>query len=193
VSRTLQEFAEIELDREVEPSVISPGYDASETLAKICYTLVRLNVPSLVVETGVGRGVTSYYILRALEKNQKGCLYSVDLPPLKRHARHEVGRLVPPSLRSRWVLSFGPGIDAMQTLQEKLRDIDMFVHDSNHTYRNQRAEYGIALAWLRERGILVSDDVGNDALLEVAAESGCELWVTQAKPSTYIGVVRKRS
>jgi predicted O-methyltransferase YrrM len=186
----LHDFQHITLHRTSDASVISPGYDATDDLARLCYSVVRLTAPSIVVETGVGRGVTSYYILRALEKNQKGVLYSVDLPPLKRGARQAVGQLVPPSLRSHWVLSFGPGIDEMQKLRSNLPEIDMFVHDSNHTYLNQLAEYRIAISWLKRRGMLISDDVGNDALLEVASESGCEVFVTRAKPSTYIGILR---
>ena len=37
-----------------------------------------------VVETGVAHGVTSRFILEALERNGRGFLWSIDLPPLEK-------------------------------------------------------------------------------------------------------------
>lgn len=191
---TLNEFDEIRLSRELEGSVIPARYDASEKLAKLCYSMVRLTIPSIIVETGVGRGVTSYYILKALEKNGKGHLYSFELPPLMLGAKKDVGRLVPLSLRNRWSLNFGIGIYEMKKLSGKIKKIDMFIHDSNHTYLNQLSEYKIALAWLKSRGILISDDVGNDALLEVNKKFDSEMAVTKRtkQSNNYIGIVLKK-
>ena len=47
----------------------------------IPYLLVRLIKPKCIVETGVSAGVSSAYILQALQDNEKGMLYSIDLPP----------------------------------------------------------------------------------------------------------------
>jgi len=44
------------------------------------YNLIRDTRPSIVVETGVASGVSTAYILQALEDNRKGKLYSIDLP-----------------------------------------------------------------------------------------------------------------
>lgn len=194
VNYILDEFKGVRLSRELEGSVIPARYDASEELAQLCYSMVRLTTPSTIVETGVGRGVTSYYILRALKKNGRGHLYSVELPPLKFGARQDVGRLIPSSLRSRWSLIFGPGVPEIKKLHDKLKEIDMFVHDSNHTYLNQLAEYKIALAWLKRGGILISDDVGNDALLEISTKFGGEIMVTKRGKHShdYIGIVVKK-
>jgi predicted O-methyltransferase YrrM len=38
--------------------------------------------PNIVLETGAAYGVTSAFIVQALEVNRKGTLISVDLPPL---------------------------------------------------------------------------------------------------------------
>lgn len=191
---SLNEFKGLRLSRELEGTVVPTRYDASEELAQLCSSIVQSTTPSTIVETGVGRGVTSYYILRALEKNGKGHLYSIELPPLKFGARQDVGRLVPSSLRSRWSLIFGPGVSEMKKLRGNLKEIDIFVHDSNHTYLNQLAEYKIALAWLKRGGILISDDVGNDALLEVSTKFGGEMMVTKRgkHSQNYIGIVIKK-
>jgi len=169
--------------------ILPTWFDASPELAALCYSLVRLTKPSVVVETGVGRGVTSYQILRALKENRKGILFSIELPMLKLGAKKDVGVLVPTSLRSRWKLIYGPGVREMNRLRKQVQNIDMFVHDSNHSYLNQRAEYQFALHWLKKGGLLVSDDVGNDALLEASEEFNGRLMMAKQPKSKYIGVI----
>jgi hypothetical protein len=46
------------------------------------YAVVRILKPRAMVETGVANGKSSALILRALERNGSGRLYSVDLPTL---------------------------------------------------------------------------------------------------------------
>jgi len=46
----------------------------------LLYALVRVFQPEVVVETGVGPGGSSAFILNALERNGFGHLYSIDLP-----------------------------------------------------------------------------------------------------------------
>jgi len=46
----------------------------------IIYTLIRCLKPRIVIETGVANGASSTFILSALEKNNLGKLYSIDLP-----------------------------------------------------------------------------------------------------------------
>src|ERR1700759_5282966 len=50
--------------------------------ANFSHAWCRKHRPNLVMETGVGHGVTSAFILQALAVNQSGELWSVDLPPL---------------------------------------------------------------------------------------------------------------
>ena len=179
-----------QLNTKPENSIIPAYFDASKELAHLCYSIVRLIKPSIVVETGVGRGVSSYCILQALERNGHGHLYSIDLPMLKSGVDQDVGKLVPISLRLRWTLIFGPGIYEMKKLRKQLKNIDIFIHDSNHTYLNQLAEYQIAHTWLRRGGILISDNVGNDALLETNEKFGGQLMVIKQNKSDYLGIIR---
>src|SRR5258708_7464420 len=66
-------------------------HDATTELARMCYALCRAVGPEVVVETGVGNGVTSSYFLQALKVNSKGSLWSLDLLPLAAQS----GLLVP--------------------------------------------------------------------------------------------------
>ncbi|MFO8109943.1 MAG: hypothetical protein R6U17_05410 [Thermoplasmata archaeon] len=56
-----------------------PAYLGVENAIKL-YSLIRKNKPSTVIETGVCNGMSSAAILKALEDNDRGMLYSVDLP-----------------------------------------------------------------------------------------------------------------
>ena len=185
----LNQFRSITAPEEPENSQILVRCDASLELGQLCYAVVRLTKPEIVVETGVARGVTSYFILRALEENGSGRLYSIDLPTSALGVKEQVGCLVPCSLRSRWNLTFGPSVPEMKKLRSKYQKIDVFLHDSYHSYSNQLAEYLIAHPWLKKRGILISDDVSNDALIEVSKRYGGNLMVTSQIRKHYIGVI----
>jgi len=45
----------------------------------LLYAMVRALKPEVVVETGVANGVSSSFILKALDRNSRGRLYSIDL------------------------------------------------------------------------------------------------------------------
>jgi predicted O-methyltransferase YrrM len=153
-------------------------------LARLCYVLVRIARPSLIVETGVCYGVTSAFLLQALRVNGSGRLHSIDLPPLGKAGDEFVGRLVPKQLRTDWRLHRGRSVDVLPGLAEELGRVDLFLHDSLHTYRNMRREFEIVTPVLSNQAIVVADDVeGNSAFKE---------WVSRSRP-TYSAVLEEPS
>jgi hypothetical protein len=117
-----------------------------------------------VVETGVARGVTTRFLLEALERNGSGQLWSIDLPPLiERGLRDETAAAVPEACRTRWQYLEGSSRHLLPGLLEDLGEIDLFVHDSIHTERNLRFELERATAAIGARGAAVSDDVHMNA------------------------------
>jgi predicted O-methyltransferase YrrM len=151
------------------------------------YALVRLTKPEIVVETGVASGRSSWAILTAMAVNQKGRLYSIDLPKhysgrkpksyLTKEGRQELcgflpegkdpGWLVPERLRSRWTLILRESKNELPKLVEKLEKIDIFYHDSEHSYENMKFEYETVWPKIFEGGLLLSDDVNwNNAFKE---------------------------
>lgn len=153
-------------------------------LARLCYLLVRVTRPVAVVETGVCYGVTSAFLLKALAANGGGCLHSVDLPPLGKAGDEFVGRLVPKDLRSRWCLHRGRSADLLPGITRELQQIDFFLHDSLHTYRNMRDEFEIVTPFLAPRAIVVADDIeGNSAFKD---------WVSRSHPA-YSAVLEEYS
>jgi predicted O-methyltransferase YrrM len=139
----------------------------------ILYGLVRRFAPAQVVETGVAQGVSSTFILSAMEKNGSGHLVSIDLPNFDASGRsmpayggrvdHTYvkgddgpGWLVPDPLRSRWTLRLGAAEDCLPQITGP---IDLFFHDSLHTREHMLFEYEWALDRLPNLGFLVSDDI----------------------------------
>jgi hypothetical protein len=145
------------------------------SLARLCYLLVRVMRPGAVIETGVCYGVTSAFLLQALRKNGSGRLHSIDLPPLGKEGDQFVGRLVPQHLRSAWRLHRGRSVDLLPKVVRDLGQVNLFLHDSLHTYRNMRQEFEIVTPFLAPHAVVVADDVeGNAAFQE---------WVSRYRPS----------
>lgn len=153
-----------------------PRWAADSLLARSCYLLCRLLVPSVVVETGVAYGVSSAFILRALEENGRGTLYSVDLPPLGREAERFWGIAAPEELRDRWRLHRGASGRVLPRLLEETGPVDLFVHDSLHTLGNMRREFETVWPHLRTGGALLADDVERNAAFDELQKNNPSFW-----------------
>jgi len=123
------------------------------------YASVRGLVPDTVVETGVANGVSSAYLLLALQKNGKGCLHSIGLadPAFLPPGKH-LGWLVPQWLRAAWQIHVGDAREILPHLLSQLGTVGMFIHDSHHTYDHMMWEFETAYPKLQHGGLLVSDD-----------------------------------
>jgi hypothetical protein len=133
--------------------------DGEPGFVRAAWCLTRHLRPVNVVETGVGRGMTSRFILEALEQVGGGRLWSIDLPPLGRpDLRGQVGVAVPDALRSRWSYLEGSSRRRLPGLLANLNQIDLFVHDSRHSERNLLYELERARSAVRPGGFLIADD-----------------------------------
>lgn len=142
--------------RELSRSIPRPrfgGFSRPEDL----YAIVRRLRPELVVETGVGYGASSAFILQALEDNEKGLLYSIDLPG-QFAEETQVGLCVPSSLLPRWHLALGDARSILPSLLDEIGSIDAFFHDSLHTYDHMMFEFQHAWSHLRNSGYLLADN-----------------------------------
>lgn len=165
-------------------------YDA-QGYRLMLYLLVRKYRPAVVVETGVAQGLSSAFILSAMLENGMGHLYSIDLParmagqnteskqsdPMfklsdgQTHAPYEVGYIVPDYLRDRWTLILDDARQVLPSLLQKLKTIDVFYHDSLHTYEHMKFEFETAWPYLKQGGLLLSDDVlWNNAYHEICKQ-----------------------
>lgn len=127
------------------------------------YTTVRVLKPETVIETGVFEGQGSLSILSAMEKNNKGTLYSVDLPSPNIPSEKVPGWKVPEYLKNRWDFRVGKSSDLLPILFQEVEDVDVFLHDSDHSYKNMYFEYEIAWAHIKSDGLLLSHDISQNA------------------------------
>jgi len=158
------------------------GGVALET-ARDYYAITRELEPATVVETGVCNGVSTLAVLLALQANGTGRLHSIDYPfradeSLEEFRQEtfenyggaaipsdrEPGWIIPTELRSRWELRIGKSQRELPRLLVDIESLDLFIHDSEHSHPCMMFEYELAYEWLRDSGLILSDDITwNDA------------------------------
>lgn len=144
------------------------------------HALVLLSQPEVIIETGVASGGSSASLLSGLGKNHKGKLVSIDLPCVKKNGEivcmsnayqfqpHEtstvpnfdaVGWLVAAHCKDRWSLRLGDSLELLPQILEALGKVDLFLHDSLHTYSHMKSEFEIVWPYLSSGGLLLADDI----------------------------------
>lgn len=160
---------------EIPPdSPLPPVHVSDLALARLLYAICRALRPRLVLETGVAYGQSSALMLRALAVNGEGLLHSVDLSPSPEAEPH-VGSLVPDGLRARWTLHSGATKRVLPSLLPTLGGVDLFIHDSRHTYVNILRELRSVGPHLSAPGVVVADDIER--------HSAWARWTREAAPA----------
>lgn len=154
-------------ERHRQRAVDPAEFDAVERLYPfrcLLYVLVRHLRCEHVFETGVLHGHSSAFVLLAMERNGLGRLVSVDLP---KPDCFRTGRLIPDALRSRHEPYRGSSREHLPRLLGALgRPLDLFVHDSEHSYENMMFEMSLAYMSLRQGGVLVVDNIEFNSAFE---------------------------
>lgn len=122
------------------------------------YAVIRALEPETVVETGVCNGISTLCVLEALDENDRGQLYSVDLPDEERLPEgRDPGWMIPDGLRSRWDLTVGRSEAELPAVLDRAGTVDLFCHDSLAMLLTDELE----LVWprLRPEGVVVADDI----------------------------------
>ena len=142
------------------------------------YVLCRAKKPAVVVETGVGSGTSSSFILCALDKNGRGKLFSIDVPwytvthnwkdhfvnnEIKPHPfETQSGWIIPDYLIGRWELSIGMSNEKLPPLLKNTGLVDVFFHDSEHSYENMSWEFRTIWPGLKKNGVMLVHNVDNN-------------------------------
>lgn len=134
-------------------------FGIGKSLGMVLYITCRKQRPDIVVETGVASGISSSYILCALNQNSHGHLYSIDLP---RWQKNESGWIIPNYLKRRWQLILGRSSAELAPLLQKVIEIDIFLHDSDHSYQNMLWEFQTVWKHLKTGGLLLSHNIDNN-------------------------------
>ena len=109
IDNMVEEFFSKLKDKEY-PSKEMPypiDYSISSDSRKFLYILCRITKPRNVIETGVAYGLSSFYILSALNRNEYGKLTSIDSVFRPWQSEEMIGSIIPKNLRSKWKLVLG--------------------------------------------------------------------------------------
>ena len=169
-------------------------YSIHEDSRLFLYALCKILKPDLVVETGVAYGISSAYILQALHENDKGTLYSIDNVFKPWESLEMIGNAIPSKIQDRWKLIIGTSSEKFDDLFQSLEKVDIFLHDSLHTYKNMLLEFQTAWPFIKNSGFLLSDDIiGNNAFLEFySANKGHPMLLENTENGKIaMGIIRK--
>ena len=152
------------------------------------YSLVRNHKPKIVVETGVLHGLTSLWILKAIKDNGYGKLISIDLPRRDwpnyfgkkpfgpgGNAEFELenqdpGWIIPKKLLNKWELFLGPSSKYLDIIIQDNPDIELFIHDSDHSYEVMKYECDLIQKNFNNIDIVIDDHYCNDYYKEFKTE-----------------------
>ncbi|MBI4963466.1 MAG: class I SAM-dependent methyltransferase [Desulfomonile tiedjei] len=172
-----------------------PGSYASGSVADedgmFLYYVVRLLRPKSIVQTGVSNGSSCSYMTLALKHNgDGGRLHAIDIPavydpddPSWQQPR-PYGVCIPPGRSSGWLVpdglksSFdcwnGDAKELLPKLLEDVGSVDMFYHDSDHSYDHMWFEFNAALPYMTGHGLIIADDIAwNSSTWDFAQAIGC--------------------
>ncbi len=166
------------------PSSFKGWNDGDAAFVRAIWCMTRQLQPKNVVETGVAHGVTSRFILEALERNGSGHLWSIDRPPIEPEWQEQIAIAVDDRLKHRWSYILGSSRRRLPSLVAQLGQIDLFVHDSLHSARNVRFEMDQAWAVLRPGGAIIVDDIDTNRGFQSFTQSspGRQSLVCEAEP-----------
>lgn len=150
------------------------------------YAVARQIKPAVVVETGVHDGLGSTALLRALERNaadgHEGRLISVDITP-------DAGWLVPDWLRVQHQVLIGDALTMLPGVLKE-RGVGMFIHDSDHRYEHETAEFELMSGYAAPGAALISDNAhAGTAFRDFCARNGIDFrfWREQPRDHFYPG------
>jgi hypothetical protein len=123
------------------------------------YAIVRALQPDNVVETGTHLGLGSCVIAAALLRNGHGRVTTIDIDA-------DSGFLIEEPYASVIDRQIGSSVDELAAMS----DVDMFLHDSLHTYEYESSELAAVEPNLRSDAIVLSDNAHDSAALSHWAE-----------------------
>jgi len=159
--------------------------------ALFLYWMVRQLKPKTIVQTGVCNGLSTALMTLALVKNgSEGRIHVIDLPPIFDSQDpawtvkgNVYGVVIPEGKSSGWIVpdayrdlvdvQCGDAKQLLPPLVDKLASIDMFYHDSDHTYNHMMFEFNEAKRKITPGGLIVGDDISWNASVWDFADRYC--------------------
>ena len=136
-----------------------PSLDLYFPVHTMQYMICKKARPEKVAETGIQKGGSTYMILKAMSKNEKGHLWSIDIHDYflyNRKKTSSIGPLVEEDLKDRWTTVRGDAQKVLgKVLEKKSGDVDVFMAGQGHTYAVQLHEGETAWPHIVKGGVFV--------------------------------------
>ncbi|RBY75310.1 class I SAM-dependent methyltransferase [Geodermatophilus sp. TF02-6] len=140
------------------------------------YAIARAVKPDRIVETGTDKGLGSVLLASALLRNGRGRLTTVDVNP-------DSGYLI--AGRYAEVVDRVVG-DSVAVLGSSAEPVDVFLHDSLHTWEYETAELAAVDPRLSRRAVVLSDNSHvTDALSAWAEKTGRQFLFFREEPADH--------
>jgi predicted O-methyltransferase YrrM len=151
--------------------------------AQFLYWIVRRLKPRMILQTGVSNGLSSAFMMLALAKNgAEGRLHLIDVPAIFNPADpawtrsgtvygfvipegKSSGWMIPDRYRDRCTVEIGDAKVLLPAAVDRLDRVDMFYHDSDHSYDHMTFEFEQAWRKLAPGAVVVADDIAWNASL----------------------------
>ena len=106
-----------------------------------------------------------------MNKNKFGTLISIDSVFRPWQSKKMIGSIIPENLRDRWELVLGKSNEKLLEVFQNIDNVEIFIHDSLHSYKNMTFEFNCAINRISNNGIIISDDIlDNDAFYDFTKE-----------------------
>lgn len=144
------------------------------------YAIVRATRPSVVVETGVDKGLGACILTAALMRNHNegypGIYYGTDINP-------KAGYLLQAPYDRFGKILYGDSIESLKRLDAT---IDIFINDSDHSMDYEMREFETVASKLSAKAIIIGDNSHfSDKLINFAAETNRNFLFFQEQPKDH--------
>lgn len=126
----------------------------------LLYFFTRYLKPKIIVETGVAAGWSSQALLRALQENGAGKLYSSDFPYFRyKNPEQYVGYVMDETLKANWHLYIDGDRNNLPKIAQSCGPVDLFHYDSDKSYTGRDFAITTIEPSLGKNALIIFDDI----------------------------------
>ena len=104
-----------------------------------------------------------------------------------------IGSAIPSYMRQNWKLILGSSSEKLKKTLSTLDSLDIFFHDSLHTYKNMTFEFETVWPFITKNGFLISDDIsGNNAFHDFYSKMSSEPFILPQNEKSFLGILKKQ-
>ena len=161
----------------------------------LLYFLVRKFRPKIILETGVAAGWSTLAILKAINKNKLGKLYSSDFPYFRiKNPEQYIGILAKDEKNKKdWYLDIDGDDIALPKILKILQNenINLIHYDSDKTYYARNKALKILSSKLNSETIIIFDDIQDNLHFKDLVEKTKEDFSVLEFQNKYVGIILK--